>query len=41
MASAGSFSPLVERPIALTILVISAGLFVWPFIREWRRARLA
>ena len=41
MASAGSFSPLVERPIALTILVISAGLFVWPFIREWRRARLS
>ncbi len=40
MASAGSFSPLVERPIALTILVISAGLFVWPFIREWRRSRL-
>jgi putative tricarboxylic transport membrane protein len=41
MASAGSFSPLVERPIALTILIISTGLFIWPFIREWRRVKLA
>jgi putative tricarboxylic transport membrane protein len=40
MASAGSFRPLVERPIALTILVISAALFVWPFVREWRRVRM-
>jgi putative tricarboxylic transport membrane protein len=39
MSSAGSFRPLIERPISLTILIISAGLFVWPFIREWRRSR--
>ncbi len=37
MASAGSFRPLIDRPIALTVLIISAGLFIWPFIREWRR----
>ena len=37
MASGGSFMPLIERPIALTVLVIAAALFVWPFIREWRR----
>jgi putative tricarboxylic transport membrane protein len=37
MASGGSFMPLVERPIALTVLLISAALFVWPFYREWRK----
>jgi putative tricarboxylic transport membrane protein len=37
MASGGSFMPLVERPIALTVILISAGLFVWPFYREMRR----
>jgi putative tricarboxylic transport membrane protein len=38
MASAGSFMPLVERPMALTMLIIAALLFVWPFIREIRSA---
>jgi putative tricarboxylic transport membrane protein len=38
MASAGSFQPLISRPIACTMLVISAGLFIWPFVRTWRRA---
>jgi putative tricarboxylic transport membrane protein len=36
MASAGSFMPLIERPVACTMLVLSAGLFVWPFWRAWR-----
>jgi putative tricarboxylic transport membrane protein len=38
MASAGSFMPLIERPAALTMLVLSAVLFIWPFVRTWRRA---
>jgi putative tricarboxylic transport membrane protein len=39
MASAGSFMPLIERPVACTLLVLSAALFVWPFVRTWRKAR--
>ena len=39
MASAGSFMPLIERPVACTMLVLSAGLFVWPFVRAWRKRR--
>jgi putative tricarboxylic transport membrane protein len=39
MASAGSFMPLIERPVACTMLVLSAGLFVWPFVRVWRGKR--
>jgi len=38
MASAGSFMPLIERPAAAFMLVLSAGLFVWPFVRAWRNA---
>jgi putative tricarboxylic transport membrane protein len=38
MASAGSYLPLVQRPMAGTMLAIAAALFVWPFAREWRRA---
>lgn len=38
MSSAGSFMPLVTRPVACAMLAISAGLFVWPFLREWRKA---
>jgi putative tricarboxylic transport membrane protein len=38
MASAGSYLPLVQRPMAGTMLAIAAALFVWPFVREWRRA---
>ena len=37
MASAGSYMPLVQRPMAGTMLAIAAALFVWPFAREWRR----
>jgi putative tricarboxylic transport membrane protein len=40
MASGGSFMPLVERPVALTVLLIAAALFVWPFVRETRKRRL-
>jgi putative tricarboxylic transport membrane protein len=39
MASGGSFMPLVSRPIACAMLVVSAALFVWPFVRTWRTAR--
>jgi putative tricarboxylic transport membrane protein len=39
MASAGSYMPLIERPPACAMLVLSAGLFVWPFVRTWRRSR--
>ena len=38
MASAGSYLPLVQRPMAGTMLVVAAAMFVWPFVREWRRA---
>jgi TctA family transporter len=38
MASAGSYLPLVQRPMSATMLAIAALLFVWPFVREWRRA---
>ena len=38
MSSAGSFEPLLTRPIACTMLLLSAALFVWPFVRERRRA---
>jgi hypothetical protein len=37
MASAGSFMPLIERPVACTMLILSALFFVWPFVRAWRR----
>lgn len=39
MASAGSYMPLIERPAACAMLVLSAGLFVWPFVRTWRMSR--
>jgi putative tricarboxylic transport membrane protein len=41
MASAGSFMPLIERPAACTMLVLSAALFVWPFVRTWRKSARA
>ncbi len=37
MASAGSYWPLVQRPMACAMLAVAAALFVWPFVREWRR----
>jgi putative tricarboxylic transport membrane protein len=37
MSSGGSFMPLLERPVACTMLVIAGFMFVWPFVREWRR----
>ena len=37
MASAGSFMPLIERPVACAMLVLSAALFIWPFVRSRRR----
>jgi hypothetical protein len=38
MASAGSYLPLVQRPMSATMLAIAALLFAWPFVREWGRA---
>ncbi len=37
MASGGSFMPLVERPVALALLLAAAALFAWPFWRARRR----
>jgi putative tricarboxylic transport membrane protein len=37
MASAGSFMPLIERPVACAMLILSVLLFAWPFVRSWRR----
>jgi putative tricarboxylic transport membrane protein len=36
MASAGSYMPLVQRPMACAMLIIAAAMFAWPFVREWR-----
>jgi putative tricarboxylic transport membrane protein len=38
MASAGSYLPLVQRPMAATMLAVAAVMFFWPFVRDWRRA---
>jgi putative tricarboxylic transport membrane protein len=38
MASAGSYLPLVQRPVAGAMLGAAGAMFVWPFVREWRRA---
>jgi putative tricarboxylic transport membrane protein len=38
MASAGSYMPLVQRPMACAMLIIAALMFAWPFVREWRSA---
>jgi putative tricarboxylic transport membrane protein len=40
-ASAGSFAPFVERPVALLFLVISAAVFAWPFLRARRRRAIS
>ena len=37
MASGGSFMPLIERPVACAMLILSAVLFAWPFIRSRRK----
>jgi TctA family transporter len=42
MWSDGSLMPMVERPITLGFLIVSALLFVWPFWRDRRsKARQA
>jgi putative tricarboxylic transport membrane protein len=38
MSSAGSFMPLVQRPMACAMLIIATLLFIWPFVREWRKS---
>ena len=40
MSSDGSLWPLVERPISLSFLIVSAVMFIWPFWREWRRRQM-
>ena len=37
MASGGSLMPLIERPMACAMLILSAALFAWPFIRSFRK----
>jgi putative tricarboxylic transport membrane protein len=39
MGSNGSMMPLVERPITLSFLIVSALMFAWPLFRDWRRKR--
>lgn len=44
MSSAGSYWPLVTRPISLGFLLVSIVLLIWPFWRQWqvrRRQRAA
>ncbi len=41
MASGGSFMPLIERPMACAMLILSAALFAWPFIRSFRKEELS
>jgi putative tricarboxylic transport membrane protein len=40
MASAGSYWPLVTRPISCAFLLASAILLAWPFYRQWRQGRV-
>lgn len=40
MSSAGSYAPFVQRPAALFLLVVAAAVFMWPFLRGWRRTRV-
>jgi putative tricarboxylic transport membrane protein len=39
MASDGSLWPVIERPLSLTFVALSAAMFLWPLWRDWRRAR--
>jgi putative tricarboxylic transport membrane protein len=39
MATGGSLWPMLDRPIAMTFVVVSFAMFIWPLWREWRRAR--
>ncbi|MBM3599879.1 MAG: hypothetical protein FJX35_16840 [Alphaproteobacteria bacterium] len=36
MSSAGSYAPLIERPISAAFLVVAVLMFVWPLWRDWR-----
>jgi putative tricarboxylic transport membrane protein len=40
MATDGSLWPMLDRPVAVTFLIVSLAMFAWPLWREWRRARL-
>lgn len=39
MMTDGSYMPLFTQPLTLTLLIVSAFLLFWPFIRSWRMAR--
>jgi putative tricarboxylic transport membrane protein len=41
MATDGSLWPILDRPIAMTFVVVSLAMFAWPLWRDWRRARAA
>ncbi|MCM0021314.1 MAG: tripartite tricarboxylate transporter permease [Tagaea sp.] len=40
MATDGSLWPILDRPVAMTFLIVSLVMFAWPLWREWRRTRL-
>ena len=40
MMTDGSYMPLFTQPLTLTLLIVSVVLLVWPFIRNYRRARI-
>jgi putative tricarboxylic transport membrane protein len=37
MATDGSLWPIFQRPVACSLLAVSAAMFVWPLWRDWRR----
>ena len=37
-ATGGSYAPLVTRPVALTFVLISLVLVVWPILKMWRNS---
>lgn len=39
MISAGSYWPLVTRPFSLAFIIVSVGLLLWPFYKEFKGRR--
>jgi putative tricarboxylic transport membrane protein len=37
MATDGSLWPIFQRPVACSLLAVSAAMFAWPLWRDWRR----
>jgi TctA family transporter len=38
MATDGSLWPILQRPVACSLLAVSAAMFAWPLWRDWRRS---